>query len=421
MTETCTPETVPAHDRAVLADLARRYRDALADNPPRIAAWTEHNMLGGSGRPLQLIFPEGGWTEIAAELELQCASDTARRLESDLRKELYEHEHFHHDKVLMPQIDVNHGIHVGGWGLEAEWTHSHQERGSRTFKPVIDSMRDVERITAPTVHFQPEIGEARAAWLRDLVGDHIPVALIGIKKVDFHLMMQYTAWRGLEETLMDFHCEPDLVHEAMRRLVAGHEAVLDRYRELGVLEGNPDNTYHSSGGNGWCSDLPAGRPVRTQDMWAAAESQEMAGVGPAQHAEFCVPYESRLLAHFGRNGYGCCEPLHDRLETVLAMPNMRRISISPWADVDLSARVLAGRRAIFSWKPNPARLCGTFQEEHIRAEIAHTVAVCAEHDCQLEIILKDTHSCDRQPWRFIRWSEICREEIDRVWGPAIPR
>ncbi|MDA3963634.1 MAG: hypothetical protein PF961_22840 [Planctomycetota bacterium] len=414
MTATAT-DPITSTDRAIITELAQRYAAACTDNERLIEAWTRHNMLQG-GKPLMLLFPEGGWCEIEAENPMQCSNTRLHGLERHLRQGLYENQHFAHDKVVSPSIDVNCGIRTSGWGLEAEWTHSAAERGARRFKPVLHTIDDAERITAPTVSVDAVAGAADLAWHQDLVEAHIPVRSVGIKQIGYHLMCQYTAWRGLEETMMDFYCEPDLVHAAMQRLVAGHQALLDQYRALGLLNGNADNTYQGTGGNGWCTDLPDHGPVASNQMWSSAESQEMAGVGPAQHAEFCVPYESQLLANFGRNAYGCCEPLHDRIETVLAMPNMHRVSISPWADVRRSAEALANHRAIFSWKPNPALLCGSFNQDAVRADIATTIAICAEHNCQLEIILKDTHCCDREPWRFTRWSEICREEIDRVWG-----
>ena len=83
-------------------------------------------------------------------------------------------------------------------------------------------------------------------------------------------------------------------------------------------------------------------------MWASAEAQEMALVSPAMHREFVLEYEERLLAPFGLNGYGCCEDLTRKLDDVLAIPNIRRISIAPWADVDACAERLGGG-CIFSW------------------------------------------------------------------------
>jgi hypothetical protein len=144
-------------------------------------------------------------------------------------------------------------------------------------------------------------------------------------------------------------------------------------------------------------------------MWASAEAQELALVGPKQHDEFSLEYEKRLLAPFGLTGYGCCEDLTRKLDRVLTIPNIRRVSISPFADVDACAEQL-GSAAIFSWKPHPARLVGAFDEELIRLEIRQTVAAARRHGCVLEMILKDTHTCEHHPERFDRWTRIAMEE-----------
>jgi hypothetical protein len=153
--------------------------------------------------------------------------------------------------------------------------------------------------------------------------------------------------------------------------------------------------------------------VRPEDMWASAESQELAQVGPQHHAEFALAYEKRLLAPFGLAGYGCCEDLSRKLDDVFTVPNMRRISISPFADVDVSAEKLRGNY-IFSWKPRPMDLVGHFDEDAVRGYIRHTVAVAREHGCPLEMILKDTHTCEHHPERFDRWTRIAREEVEAV-------
>ena len=87
-----------------------------------------------------------------------------------------------------------------------------------------------------------------------LVGDLVPVRLVGIKHVSFHLMSMWTAWRGLEETFMDMVEEPEFVHEAMEFLTQGHLGLVRQYEEQRLLEMNNDNTYHSTGGNAWSSE-----------------------------------------------------------------------------------------------------------------------------------------------------------------------
>jgi hypothetical protein len=164
---------------------------------------------------------------------------------------------------------------------------------------------------------------------------------------------------------------------------------------------------------GYTDELPAagfdpGR-VRPRDLWASAEAQELAQVSPAMHAEFSTAYEKRLLAPFGLNGYGCCEDLTLKLGDVFMIPNIRRISISPFANVDKCAEKL-GRRCIFSWKPNPAHLVGRFDPEALRAYIGHTLQVA--RGCVLEMILKDTHTCENRPERFTEWTRIARELVE---------
>jgi hypothetical protein len=186
-----------------------------------------------------------------------------------------------------------------------------------------------------------------------------------------------------------------------------------------LLSMNNDSTYNNSGGNSYTDELPAGgfnpERVRPCDMWASAESQSFALVGPKQHAEFALQYEKRLLEPFGLTGYGCCEDLTHKLEDIFSIPNMRRISISPFADVDLCAPKLGGDY-IFSWKPHPSHLVGAFDEERIRRYIRHTIEVAQKNNCVLEMILKDTHTCEFVPERFDRWTQIAREEVDRIWG-----
>jgi hypothetical protein len=69
-----------------------------------------------------------------------------------------------------------------------------------------------------------------------------------------------------------------------------------------------------------------------KDMWGFCESQETVGVSPTMFGEFIFPYKLPILEKFGLNCYGCCEPVDKRIDYILKIPNIRRISVSPWAD-----------------------------------------------------------------------------------------
>lgn len=245
-----------------------------------------------------------------------------------------------------------------------------------------------------------------------MFGDILELKLRGIDHISYHLMSQYTDWRGLEETMLDMYHQPQMVHEAMNLLEEGHRRILQQLANQNLLTLNNDSTYHSSGGNGYIDTLPAegfdSGHVRPTDLWASAESQELAQVSPKHHAEFALAYEKRLLAPFGLTGYGCCEDLTHKLDDVMTITNLRRISISPFANVDLCAEKLRGN-FIFSWKPQPAHLVGNFDEDMIRGYIRHTVEAAQKNGCVLEMILKDTHTCEYHPERFDRWTQLARE------------
>ena len=71
---------------------------------------------------------------------------------------------------------------------------------------------------------------------------------------------------------------------------------------------------------------------RLKDMWGFCESQETVSVDPELFAEFVLPYQMPILERFGLNCYGCCEGLDSRWDYIRHIPNLRRVSVSPWAD-----------------------------------------------------------------------------------------
>lgn len=402
-------------DRNILRDLARRVVD-IADDPvmeERRRRWGEHNSLR-STHPLMLVFPEGSWGELLPEASLRCADQSTRLLELELRRRIYGWEHFQDDTVVVKSWGVSKQITNSGWGLAEQWIPSPEARGARRFDPVIKDPADLAKLRFPEIGYDARTSLQIFDAMRDLFGDILDVTLEGVKHISYHLMNQYTALRGLEEVMTDMYAEPQMLHDAMALLEEGHRRILQQYVDQNLLAFNNDNTYQNSGGNGYTAELPLPdadpKRVRPQDMWASAEAQEMAQVSPAHHAEFILQHEKRLLQPFGLTGYGCCEDLARKLDDVFTIPHIRRISISPWSNVAVCAEKLKGD-FIFSWKPNPAHLVGRFDANTVREYIRHTLEVARRNGCVLEMILKDTHTCEQHPERFDRWTQIAREVI----------
>ena len=407
-------DRVTSRERDILRDLAKQVAEtaSLPVMAERREMWKRHNRLERV-RPMILVFPDGAWRELLPPSALDCEGAKAREIEWTLRSRLYHWEHIHDDTVIERDWTVHKRITDTGWGLEARVHASHQETGAWRFYPVIEAPGDLEKLRMPEVIHDEQGSRQDLEEAQELFGDILDVQSRGIGRVSFHLMSTYTRLRGLEQVMWDMHDNPGMLHDAMAFLEKGSRGLIRQYLDQNLLSTNNDGTYHSSGGVGYSTELP--KPgfdpdrVRLCDLWASAEAQEMAQVSPRMHAEFILQYEKRLLEPFGLNGYGCCEDLTDKLDDVFTIPNLRRISISPWANVEECAERL-GSEYIFSWKPHPAHLVGEFDSAAVRQYIDRTL----EHtrNCVIEMILKDTHTCQHHPERFTQWTDIAQEAVE---------
>ena len=152
--------------------------------------------------------------------------------------------------------------------------------------------------------------------------------------------------------------------------------------------------------------------VTSKDAWAFGLAQLFSSVSPEITAEFEVPYMQELYQHFGALYYGCCDRLDDRLDIVDRMPNIRKISCSPWSDREAFAEKLP-KKYIMSNKPSPAFLAeAVFDEKRVRDDIRRTMDAAAKNGLGLEFILKDISTVCNQPQRLTRWAEIVMSEVE---------
>jgi len=422
MTQPANTPHASAEEIKTLRELARRKAEILATPlvAERIRLWKKHNALLQE-RPMLLVYPEGGWADLVAadkSLQCRCSDPLLRGIEGNIRMEIYKFEHFDVDDVPTSYTHVPKAISDSGWGIEARWEKSEMERGAKRFDPVITDESDLDKMHFPKVSHDEDLSWRRYEAVCEIFDGILPVKLAGINHHSFHLLNQWTALRGLEEVLMDMVAEPEFTHRAISFLAEGNHRLVEQYEQMGLLEFNHDNTYHSSGGNGWLENCPGPKPVPGQPatrarMWSSAEAQELTAVSREMHEEFALRYEKKLLEPFALAGYGCCEDITAKCDLVLSIPNIRRISISPFTNVALAAPRI-GNRAIFSWKPRPTDLVGTFNPERIRAYLRENIAWCRGAGCNFEVILKDTHSCEGHPERFDQWSRIARDELNRL-------
>lgn len=373
--------------------------------------WTRHNDLKTT-TPMVLVFPEGSWRELLPDSVLECENDFARGIERGFRMQIYYAEHLPDDNPIENIFNVPIITNTTGHGLEEQQTKSNQNTGANHYETVIHSMDDIERMKKPEVTVDWEESKKRLDFFTDLFGDILDVRQSGCCRTWFAPIDEYAKLRGLDTIYYDMIDCPEMIHEFCKRLVDGCIHTAKELERQGVLTLNLRNNYAGSGGNCYTNDLPYagfdGKHVRTLDFWGFATAQMFSEVSPQMHEEFALQHEKRFLELFGLNCYGCCEPLHNKLDIVIKhIPRLRRISISPWADIEKSAAILQDKY-VYSWKPNPAILAGeTFKPDAIRSEIRN---FCEKtKGCATEIIMKDTHTVKNEPQRMWEWVKIAKE------------
>jgi hypothetical protein len=408
--------SMTAADRAVLRRLAEEV--AAIAQTPRMAEtrslWTKHNQLEKT-RPLVFCDPENGWNEIVTEAQMQCRGTLAHRWEMDLRKEIFWGIVMGDDKPVEPFFDVPYTVSPDDWGLHVVY-HKTETAGSYVWEGAIkDYAADLPKLHSPQFEIDWETTNGCLEIARSVLGDLLTVRLKGVWWWSLGLTWLAATFRGLQDMLCDFVEHPGELKELLQIISRGHLDKLDYLEANGLLGLNNDGTYVGSGGFGFTAELPqpdfAGQ-VRACDMWGFTESQETVHVSPAMYEEFVFPAEKPLMDRFGLTCYGCCEPVHGRWPAVKRHHNLRRVSCSPWADVEKMAAYL-GSDYILSVKPNPAVLAvPELNTQSIRNGLRDTLEKA--QGCVVELIMKDNHTLANRPENAVAWCRIAREEAERI-------
>jgi hypothetical protein len=404
---------LPPQDRETLRELARRVAEVAArpEQEQKAAGWRRHNDLERV-RPMVLVFPEGSWRELLPDSELTCTDPWARGLEGDFRRRLYYARHLPDDNPIEAVVACPVAIRYPPLGLEVRQTASDQPTGAFHIEQTLMTEADIDRIAIaePTVDWADT--EQRFAFLQELLGDLLTVEKRGRCSGGVAPVDTYSRLRGLDAFFLDLVDNPGFAHRAIERLTRREIVIMQSLERQGALSLGNRNHYAGSGGTGYTRQLPQpgfdGTHVRLKDLWGFATAQIFSEVSPAMHEEFALRHERDYLDLFGLNCYGCCEPLHRKLEAILRLvPRLRRLSVSPWAHVAVCAEAL-GRNCIFSWKPNPAVLAGdTWHPRRVRNQLRRFCR--ATRDNVVEMIMKDTHTVRNDPRRMWDWVRIARE------------
>jgi hypothetical protein len=400
--------------RALGSEIAKL--SALPVQAETISLWKALNGLRPR-RPLVTI-DQIPWheMEVDGELTLSTEDPSCRRLETELRRTLYLWKHMRVDMVIEPEFVVSKVIRDTGYGVHSvehtKATDPNNDVVGHSYDDQLKTDEDIAKIRTPDVSLDREATERAEATAREAFEGIMPVRMQGATPscAPWDVITQ---WHGVEPTLVDIMERPEFMHRMADRLTTAFLGMLDALEAKGLL-GHHMSLIHCTGA--FTDELPApgfepARP-RAKDLWNFGMAQIFGSVSPAMHEEFELPYMQRIYARFGLGYYGCCEPLSDRIAMVRKIPNVRKISMSPWTNQEKGAQGI-GRDYVFSRKPNPALLAmDTFSPDVIEKDLGATIAVCKENGCPLEIIMKDISTVRYEPKRLWQWAAIAKRLVE---------
>ncbi len=409
---------ISAADKGILRELAGKVR-ALAERNSeneKVELWYQHNSLKG-GRPMILADPENGWNEIIGYKDLVCEGELAKRWEVVLRKELFWGTALNDDRPIERSFYVGYTFGASGWGKSSPFFGG-LDGGSYRWEACIHSESDLNELHFPKVTVDSETTSNTRELAEDVFRGILDVKLRAVWWWGFGMTYDLARLLGLEGMMMLFYDNPRLIKKTMQFLMEGNLQLLSNLESNKLLTPNNDSSYVGSGGIGYCRELrPVSNdehPVKLSDMWGHSESQETSSVAPEMFEEFIFPYQLEIIKNFGLSCYGCCEPLDRRWHVVRRIPNLRRVSVSAWADQAKMADYLQNRY-IYSFKPNPAQLAvPSVRADLIRAEM--TSFLQKTKGCIVEVIMKDNHTLGRNPNNIVTWVQSTRKAVEQVYG-----
>lgn len=399
-----------AQEIMVLRELGSQLAEiaALPKQQETIQLWKKLNGL--EPERTMVTIDQLPWHELNTDgsLTLLVQEPFFREIEQSMRRTIFQWKYFSADMVVMPWIAIPMAIENSGWcdldiHADTAYTEPANDVVSHRYIPAFTCEEDLAAFHNPVI----TINEAENRWRKEtaekVFEGILPVKMTGISTM-YHPWDHTCGIIGIQETLEMLITDPELAHKLCRKMHGIMLSELEQLEALGALE-SPQPLIHCTGA--FSDELPKpgydpNRP-RACDVWTAGMAQIFGSVSPAMHKEFDLDYAADYYRHFGLVYYGCCEPLHDRIALIRAIPNIRKISVSPWANVEIAAEQIAGD-FVLSRKPNPAFLAFASTElDAAMKEIDGTLEQCQKNHTPCELILKDVSTVAHRVDRLVEW------------------
>jgi hypothetical protein len=414
-------------EKEILRGLAKQVAEisALPIQDKTLKTWKNVNSLKPD-RPVFMI-DQLPWGELNRDGDMNCECEDwlMKHFEWQLRETLYRWNHIQDDRVVTNIIRAPKSVHNTGYGMQSQIEIIHGAAGtaasSQDYKDILRDEEDLAKIQTPQIWEDKEKSKQMLETTKDIFGDIMQVVQGGVFTGFGHIWDTINVWHGVDECMIDLLDRPEFMHKILDKLFGLVLYQIDEYEKLGLIEaGQP--LIHCTGA--YTDELPGFNGESDEELekyrfsakntWCMGAAQLFAMVSPEMHDEFEIAYQQKFYERFGIGYYGCCEPLDLKIGVISKIPNVRKISMSPWVDMNRGAEAMGGR-FVFSRKPNPAFLSSdtAWLPELVRKDLTDAYTIAGKYGNPCELILKDVSTVGRKPERLWEWAKIAAEVCGR--------
>ena len=402
-------------DQEALRELSKQYLEVVnhPQQEERRRLWRQHNSLRQT-RPL-IYVRAFAWTEMP-QSRCVCEDPFYREYERSLRSSLFWHS-LNDDSVFEPWITVRAVKTCDGWGMASKRIMPPEKHGAYKLDYAIKQLDDVKGLRKPWHGIDEEQTAERVSRLHDAIGD---ILAIDCDRSPYNYNIGLTdplgRLRGIEHLMLDMVDNPEWLHRLVGFMADGVAEVFDQAEAAGDWGVSPQPYTNQAMPYAEEVDDPApNRPaVMRERLWCHAQTQDFTGVSPSMQDEFIMQYQLPVLKKFGLVAFGCCEDLTNKIDMLRQIPNLRRIAITPYADVARCAEQI-GRDYVMSYRPSPTDMVGYgLDSQTVRSILREDLKSC--RDSHVDITLKDVQTVQGDPDRVRNWVSLTREVVEEVFG-----
>ena len=390
-------------DKNILRELAKEYKEIA--NMPKMEERRNRAKNINDLKPDKPIvwLHEIPWHEMNIENKLTCIceSQEARNIEWHFRSTLFRHEYFEADMIVDDILYLPKQYSISSIGINIQENKLSVDNSnhivSHYYKDQLDTIEKVQALKKSTVTAYPDRDKQSLEWLGEQIGDIIDIKLRGhyIYHAPWDVIPRY---RGVTPIMIDLIENTDLIHATIKAFTENGLSIIQQMKALNLLGGYiPDvhctPAYSSNNG-----------------IWFRAMAQMFTEISPEMFKEFELDYLMPLAEECDLTYYGCCEALDKKIELLKTIKNLRKIGVSSKANPEICAEQIKSDY-VYSHKPNPAFVTGTFDKQTVKDEITRVIKTCKDNNCAYEFVLKDISTVSYKPQNLFDWTSTVMETV----------